>query len=174
MKSVLIMQRLMVALIAITFAASALPAMAQKAGEQPAWMPKPPKAIGGKCDADPQWMRKWHMRALDHKRDETMHQGIRTPKYSLKNCIACHAVKDDNQKYVTIKDERHFCRSCHDYAAVRVDCFDCHASRPGDEMSKAARAAGNPHKGVASMSSSPAHGDRELATLQKFVAGEKK
>jgi hypothetical protein len=31
---------------------------------------------------------------------------------------------------VTVSSPQHFCRSCHDYAAVKVDCFECHASRP--------------------------------------------
>jgi [DsrC]-trisulfide reductase subunit J len=174
MKSLIIMQKLIMALVAIVFLGSALPVSAQQAGGQPAWMPKPPKAVGGKCDADPQWMRKWHMRALDHKRDETMRQGIRTKKYSLKNCISCHAVKDKNDKYITVKDERHFCRSCHDYAAVRIDCFDCHASRPDEKMDKAAKAAGNPHKDTARMSSPVGGTDTTVATLQKFIAGEGK
>lgn len=175
MKFVIIMQKLSIALVAMLLMAISLPATAQQASGQPSWIPIPPKAIGGKCDADPQWMRKWHMKALDHKRDETMRQGIRTEKYSLKRCITCHAVKDETNKYVTVKDERHFCRACHDYAAVRIDCFDCHASRPGQEMDKAAKAAGNPHKSASSMSP-PTHSgtDKVMATLQKFIAGEGK
>ena len=144
-------------------------------------MPNPPKAIGGKCDADPQWMRKWHMQVLDHKRDETMHDGIRTKKYSLKNCIACHAVKDDNTgKYLTVKDERHFCRSCHDYAAVRIDCFDCHASRPDGKMDKAAKAKGSPHlkvipdKKSAQNSTSVKGLGTAIAALRNYMAGEGK
>ena len=175
MKPVLIMQKLIMALVAVTFIGGALLASSQQLQAQPAWMPKPPKAVGGQCDADPKWMRKWHMQVLDHKRDETMHQGIRTKKYSLKNCITCHAVKDESNKYITVKDERHFCRSCHDYAAVRIDCFDCHASRPGQEMDKATKAKGNPHNKAASMTVSPdASKDTTLATLQKFIAGEGK
>ncbi len=186
MKFTIIMQKLIMALVAVLFIGASLPAFAQQAGAQRSWMPSPPKAIGGKCDADPSWMRKWHMRALEHKRDETMHQGIRTRKFSLKNCIGCHAVKDKAGKYLTVKDERHFCRSCHDYAAVRIDCFDCHASRPGEKMDKAAKARGNPHLGNSqkstaiikkrggAASSSTLNMDTALATLQKFTTGEGK
>jgi len=35
---------------------------------------------------------------------------------------------------VTVDDPQHFCRTCHDYAAVRPDCFQCHASRPGEGL----------------------------------------
>jgi hypothetical protein len=24
----------------------------------------------------------------------------------------------------------HFCQSCHNYAAVKIDCFECHSSKP--------------------------------------------
>ena len=182
------MKKLIGTLIAVLFVGFSLPASAQETDGQPSWMPKPPKAVAGKCDADPAWMRKWHMRALQHKRDETMHKGIRTEKFSLQRCISCHAVKEDSGKYVTIKDERHFCRSCHDYVAVRTDCFDCHNSVPGDDVKKAARALGNPHRKMtarpaeeqgamtrAKASRSSGHnGDTALAALQKYMAGEGK
>jgi predicted CXXCH cytochrome family protein len=80
--------------------------------------------------ADTDFMRRNHMTVLMHQRDETVHDGIRTKRFSLKGCIECHAVKDTDGKPVTAASPRHFCRTCHDYAAVRVDCFECHASRP--------------------------------------------
>ena len=46
-----------------------------------------------------------------------------------------HQVKGADGRAVTVSSPQHFCRSCHDYAAVKVDCFECHASRP--EASKA-------------------------------------
>lgn len=90
------------------------------------------KGKGESCVAPTEWIRRFHMTALNHQRDDTVHDGIRTPKFSLKGCIECHAVSGADGRPVTIKDERHFCRACHDYAAVQVDCFECHASRPED------------------------------------------
>ncbi len=174
MKSNLIRQKLIMAMLAVLFIGTGLLASSGQVHAQPSWMPNPPKAIGGKCDADPKEMRTIHMTMLKHKRNETMHQGIRTKKFSLKRCITCHAVKDETNKYVTVKDKRHFCRACHDYAAVRIDCFDCHASRPTDSMDKAAKAAGNPHNKSASSSMLTGHKDTALATLQRFIAGEGK
>ncbi len=171
MKIVLIMQKLIMTMLGVAFIGVSLLASVGQASAQPEWMPNPPKAIGGQCDLDPKEMRVKHMTLLDHKRDQTMRDGIRTKKYSLKNCIACHAVKDESNKYVTVKDERHFCRSCHDYAAVRIDCFDCHASRPKDTMNKAAKAAGNPHAKSAGISAIGKPGDSTVATLRKFIAG---
>ena len=73
-------------------------------------------------------MRKNHMEYILHQRDATMHEGIRTKQHSLEECINCH-VSDapDAPRY---SDEQHFCKSCHTFAAVRIDCFQCHADRP--------------------------------------------
>lgn len=77
-------------------------------------------------------MRKDHMKFLLHQRDETMHNGIRTKKYSLKECINCHANKDDAGNYIPVTAEGEFCQSCHSYASVKLDCFECHATKPRD------------------------------------------
>ncbi len=93
------------------------------------------KGKGDKCVAPTEYMRRNHMDLLDHQRDDTVIDGIRTERFSLKGCVSCHAVKGEDGRAVTVKDERHFCASCHLYAAVNMDCFDCHASRP-DEAKK--------------------------------------
>jgi hypothetical protein len=66
------------------------------------------------------------MDMLKHKRDLTMRQGIRTKEDSLQNCIVCHA----SQKTNSVTGDDNFCQSCHNYAAVKLDCFECHASKP--------------------------------------------
>lgn len=88
------------------------------------------KGKGEQCVAETDFMRRNHMDLLKHDRDLTMYQGLREIDFSLKGCIDCHNVNDDKGQALTVKDERHFCRSCHDFAAVTVDCFQCHASRP--------------------------------------------
>lgn len=96
--------------------------------------PSVPEAVKGEqCVEDTDFMRKNHMDLLQHQRDETMHKGIRTKKHSLKECFTCHIVKDADNKPVTVKNPKHFCRECHDYAAVKVDCFQCHTSVPGED-----------------------------------------
>lgn len=77
-------------------------------------------------------MRKNHMEFLKHKRDETLREGVRTKKHSLVECIDCHVTPDDKGEYARIGDDGHFCSSCHNYAAVNVDCFDCHSDLPED------------------------------------------
>ena len=73
-------------------------------------------------------MRRNHMEYILHQRDETMYRGIRTKQYSLEECINCHvSAAPDAPRY---SSEEHFCNSCHAYAAVRIDCFQCHADRP--------------------------------------------
>ena len=92
--------------------------------------PKPvdEKAIKGEQCVEPtEYMRRNHMKLLTHQRDETVHEGIRTKKYSLKECINCHASQQTGS-VTAAKDN--FCVSCHTYAAVKIDCFDCHSSKP--------------------------------------------
>ena len=93
-------------------------------------VPVIPVGRGDKCVEDTDFMRRNHMSMLDHQRDKTMHEGIRSKQYSLKECITCHAVAGPDAVPVTVSSPQHFCRSCHDYAAVSIDCFQCHASRP--------------------------------------------
>jgi len=93
-------------------------------------LPVIPRGQGDNCVGDTQFMRLNHMTVLRHQRDETMRQGIRGKQYSLKECVNCHAVLGPDATPVTVASPKHFCRSCHDYAAVNIDCFQCHASRP--------------------------------------------
>ena len=93
-------------------------------------MPAPAAGKGEQCVAPTDIMRRDHPSLLNHQRDQTVRAGIRTRQFSLKECIACHAVTDAKGMAVTYEDPRHFCRVCHDYTAVRIDCFECHASKP--------------------------------------------
>ena len=81
---------------------------------------------GEKCVAPVDDMRRNHMQMLQHQRDQTMHLGIRSTRYSLKGCIDCPASPKTNS--VLGKDG--FCASCHAYAAVSMDCFECHSPAP--------------------------------------------
>jgi hypothetical protein len=85
---------------------------------------------GNQCVEPTEEMRRNHMKYILHQRDATMHLGIRTDKYSLNHCIECHATKDENGEWIGQNDTRHFCRNCHSYAGVRIDCFECHAGKP--------------------------------------------
>ena len=93
-------------------------------------LPVIPMGRGDACVEDTGFMRRNHMELLKHQRDETMLKGERSEQHSLKECLDCHAVPGPDTKPVTFTDSSHFCRSCHDYAAVSIDCFQCHASRP--------------------------------------------
>jgi hypothetical protein len=85
-----------------------------------------PAAAGTQCVEPSDVMRRYHMRFLEHQRDDTVRGGVRGAKYSLKACIDCHA----SAKTASVaKAETNFCTSCHSYAAVRIDCFDCHTSK---------------------------------------------
>jgi hypothetical protein len=171
MKPATVVNLLIAAIFAAVLSLSGHSARAEDALKQP-WMPVPAKAAGGQCDADPAWMRMWHMKVLKHKRDETMHEGIRTPQYSLKRCIGCHAVKDETGRPVTVKDSRHFCRTCHDYAAVHVDCFDCHASRPGEGDRQAGLSGVEGSAGARDARNPADFADAGEAAMQKHFGGE--
>jgi len=85
-----------------------------------------PAAAGTQCVEPPEVMRRNHMKFLKHQRDDTVHGGIRGAKYSLKACIDCHA----SPKTASVGAEpTNFCVSCHTYAAVKIDCFECHTTK---------------------------------------------
>ena len=99
-------------------------------GERGVPYPTISKGKGDKCIRETAIMRANHMELLLHKRDETMRKGIRTKDRSLQECIACHAVPGSDGLPVSADDSRHFCVACHKYVAIKIDCFECHASRP--------------------------------------------
>ncbi|HEY0721454.1 MAG TPA: hypothetical protein VGE50_09375 [Gammaproteobacteria bacterium] len=98
-----------------------------------------PKALSGtKCVDDPEVMVRTHMDKLKHQRDLTLREGIRTKQFSLKECINCHvpagqeaAVQPGEETAASGKSsEGHFCMNCHAFAGVKIDCFECHNTRP--------------------------------------------
>jgi len=105
---------LFAALLAVT-------ARAQEAGRTP----KPTIIIESQqhCIAPPERMRREHPDMLRHQRVRTVHLGERGSKVSLNACIECHA---DRQSGSVIGSDHAFCQGCHSYAAVHIDCFDCH------------------------------------------------
>jgi len=98
-------------------------------------IPEPPKAKENfsetqKCVAPIDDIRRNHGDYLKHQRNKTMHYGIRTTQHSLVACINCHVTADSKGNYPDITNSSHFCKSCHNYAAVNIDCFQCHATKP--------------------------------------------
>ncbi len=103
------------------------PVLAQGTASGRVPVPVIEKARGEQCVADPAFMRLNHMDLLKHQRNETVHRGVRDPRSSLKGCIECHASSATGSVAAAPTD---FCASCHGYAAVKLDCFECHASKP--------------------------------------------
>lgn len=85
------------------------------------------KATKGPCIAPSEVMRREHPDMLKHQRKITVHEGVVDAKVSLEKCVACHASKTTGSVAASPQD---FCESCHAYAGVKLDCFECHASRP--------------------------------------------
>lgn len=121
--------RALLAILAI-FAFAAM-AQAQDTG---LW-PVVPEASGDPHPEGSEYWRKYHMQMMKHDRDLTLREGERDIQASIGQCFNCHAVKDEAGEFVTVEDDRHFCRVCHDYAAVKVDCFMCHRSTPDPDAS---------------------------------------
>ena len=101
-------------------------------------LPSVPAALKGEECVEPvDVMRRQHMDFLLHQRDNTVHQGIRedipNKGHSLIGCIDCHAQQDQDGQYLPVNAPGQFCQSCHSYAAVQIDCFQCHASKPASE-----------------------------------------
>ena len=95
-----------------------------------------PESSGDQCVLPADEMRRRHPDLLKHDRIKTVREGIRTQTDgkalvgSLSECINCHAVKDEKSQFVRIDNDQHFCVSCHKYAAVTIDCFQCHRDIP--------------------------------------------
>jgi hypothetical protein len=113
--------------LALLAAVTGLVALSAQAGDG---VPKPIIKIEaeGKCIAPADEMRLNHMDMLKHQRDKTLREGVRGAKVSLNACIECHASKKTGS---VIGHDDNFCQSCHAYAAVKLDCWDCHQPKAG-------------------------------------------
>jgi hypothetical protein len=91
-------------------------------------VPKPVIKIEnpGECIAPAAEMRRNHMEMLKHQRERTLRLGERGAKVSLNGCIDCHASKTNGS---VLGSRENFCETCHAYAAVKLDCWDCHQPR---------------------------------------------
>lgn len=128
--------------LAAIFAAALAPAFADDAPSRTP-MPVIPRGKGDHCVRDNAFMRRYHMVMLKAQRDDTVHEGERGGDFSIKACVTCHAVNGSDGQPVGYSDPKHFCRSCHAYASVSIDCFECHSSKPSLKA-KAAEAAPPP------------------------------
>ena len=89
-----------------------------------------PKWAGEACVEPTPIMRREHKRFLFEQRDATVHQGVRGGRYSLNGCIRCHVNRDDTDRMIPVNAAGQFCESCHTFAGVDMDCFQCHATTP--------------------------------------------
>ncbi|MEE8351402.1 MAG: hypothetical protein V3R37_04325 [Rhodospirillales bacterium] len=113
------------------------------AAETGALGPNPAKAYkGDKCVEPADVMRREHMNFLLHQRGKTVKEGIRGKKYSLRQCIECHAVPD--KMAGGERTVQPFCGECHKFAAVNIDCFQCHNNKPEKVKSSGALPTGHP------------------------------
>lgn len=96
-------------------------------------VPKPAIAVdkATQCIDTPEVMRRTHMNMLQHQRDRTVHLGERGVKVTLTGCIDCHAGSGAGAAAGSaVGSPQAFCESCHRYAAVKLDCFECHQPKP--------------------------------------------
>jgi predicted CXXCH cytochrome family protein len=93
-------------------------------------IPAPVKpADAANCVEPVEVMRRDHMKFLLHQRDQTVLEGERDSKYSLTGCMDCHNPASADGEVIRYENPQHFCSSCHQYASVNIDCFECHADR---------------------------------------------
>lgn len=98
-----------------------------------------PKGKGDRCVAETDFMRRNHMDLIIHQRDETVIRGIRDEPFSLVECVDCHVQRDSNNKAIRIDAKDQFCASCHEFVAVKIDCFGCHAALPDENRQDTAK-----------------------------------
>ena len=94
-------------------------------------------------------MRRQHMEFIKHQRIATVHEGIRIERYSLSGCVDCHISYNAEQIPQPINQSDQFCGACHAFAAVNLNCFDCHAAVPNGTPLNAAAIAAHDAAGVA-------------------------
>ena len=117
--------------LAALLAGLALPWGGAVAGEGDPLAPViPAPATGDRCVEPTDVMRRDHMQFLMHQRDDTVHSGIRGAKHSLVGCISCHAQRNAEGVAIPVNAKGQFCASCHAFAGVHMDCFECHATVP--------------------------------------------
>jgi hypothetical protein len=125
MRSSLISNRYLLVLLAVLI----MPAM--QVGAEGNHVSKTSKAAGmDSCVAATDVMRRNHMDFLKHERDETVREGIRGTRFSLSDCVDCHASTDEKGKSIPVNEDGEFCDSCHEYVAVELPCFQCHRTTP--------------------------------------------
>ena len=79
------------------------------------------------------------MDLLKHQRDRTVRAGVRGEKVHLNACIECHAGPGAGAAAGSaVGSPQAFCEGCHRYAAVKLDCFECHQPKPGSARPAAA------------------------------------
>lgn len=87
----------------------------------------------GPCVAAPDEIRRSHPDLLRHQRDLTVRDGVRGARASLAACVNCHATPvagGATPVRSVLGGPQPFCQGCHTVAAVKLDCFECHAAVP--------------------------------------------
>ncbi|HXK57383.1 MAG: sulfur reduction protein DsrJ [Gammaproteobacteria bacterium] len=102
------------------------------------------------CVAPTAEIRRYHMDYLKHDRIKVVRDGVRGVKYSLAECVDCHAEQDGNGGYHPVNGDGQFCNKCHEYLAVSLTCFQCHSKKPEQKRS-AASLSGEKNAGQSSL-----------------------
>ncbi len=124
------MKNLLTSLLAVLALAIA-PAHAQEL------FPSIPKALGEPHPEGNEYWRINHPALLAHDRDLVVLEGIRDVDASLVGCVVCHAVNGPDQGPVPMPVDAgspdNSCQVCHQFVAIEIGCFVCHASVPSKE-----------------------------------------
>ena len=126
--------RFSVAIVVAVLAAAGLAASGEKSAARVA-QPVIKIERGETCVAATEEMRRDHMKMLLTQRDKTLRHGLRETRFSLKGCVECHA----SQQTGSVVGQEGFCSSCHVYAAVKMDCFECHTPLRQSQIAGASR-----------------------------------
>jgi len=117
----------------LSLAGVGLAAVAQATGVGDFVVAGSPAAKLDHCVEPTEYMRRYHYELIRHQRDTTVYGGIRSTKHSLEGCVECHVGYDADHKPIAVNAKHQFCNACHSYAAVTLNCFDCHATVPEGE-----------------------------------------
>ncbi|MDR3437122.1 respiratory nitrate reductase subunit gamma [Telmatospirillum sp.] len=93
-------------------------------------LPDYAKLIRSHRGDDPTVMIRNHPNFLMHKQTAVIYDGVRKTDETIERCVSCHVKKDASGQPVDFENPKHFCTACHTKAAVTMDCFECHNSKP--------------------------------------------
>ncbi len=91
------------------------------------------KLIRGHWSENKEIMQKNHQDLLKGRMNAEYPLDMTQKNISIEQCVTCHVQRGQDNMPVSADNANHFCRECHTFNKVSVNCFQCHASLPASD-----------------------------------------